>query len=102
MQEASSRREVAELQQLLRSTEALLADSQRNLLQREIELDVLRSGSTAALQVRRYCKISFSTECQLIQLSCSEDGTKGTSSITQEGLFAVDDAIISWIILNAL
>ena len=54
MQEASSRGKVAELQQLL-------ADLLRNLLQRERELEDLKSKGTGVAQVRRAlvcCKIS--------------------------------------------
>ena len=47
----SRRRELGELQQQLCSNEDLLADFQRNLLQRERELDEIRSMDTGGAQV---------------------------------------------------
>ena len=47
--------ELGELQQQLCFNEALLADFQRNLLQRERELEEIRSIGTGAAQVRVCC-----------------------------------------------
>ena len=46
------RREFGNLQQQLCSNEALLADFQRNLLQRERELEEIRSMGTGGAKVR--------------------------------------------------
>ena len=51
----SRRRELGELQQQLCSNEALLADFQRNLLQKERELEEIRSMGTGGAQVRECC-----------------------------------------------
>ena len=45
-------RELGELQQKMCSNETLLADFQRNLLQREIDLEEIRSKGTGGAQVR--------------------------------------------------
>ena len=51
----SRRRDLGDLQQQLCSNEALLADFQRNLLQRERELEEIRSIDTGGAQVRVCC-----------------------------------------------
>ena len=58
----SRRRELVELQQQLCSNEALLADFQRNLLQREREPEEIRSMGTGGAQVRVCCML---LECVL-------------------------------------
>ena len=66
MQEASSRRKVAELQQLLQSNKTPLADFQKDLLKREKEPVDLKSKGTGAAQVKGL--YVYNTEYQL-QLS---------------------------------